>query len=156
MKRGFTLIEMAVVLFIVALVAPALMTYLTATLANAQNSAVKTNMTTIQNGIAWSAMQSRVCVPPSVSPCNAATYTYTLPAVGSTIQSMGFSAQVATDPWGNPYIYTAKNPVINPGLAPGVVAFTITSNGPDGVAATPDDRLLTVFVLDLESVFAKF
>ena len=76
------------------------------------------------------------------------TYQYPLPATASV------PASVANDPWGNPITYTRVTPIVNssPSVA---IAYTLSSNGPDGTASTADDFSTSVSVAELQNTFSK-
>jgi len=155
-QGGFSLIEMAVVLLIAGMLAVAAMQFTGSIILNAQNSLIRSNFETLKGGIVWKTVQTRMCVPPAAEPCNATTFTYTLPPATQTFSAMGFNQQSANDPWGKPYAYSITTQVITPNVMPGNVAFAIASSGPDGVADNMDDIKLTVYVIELQSMFAKF
>lgn len=163
-SRGFTLIEIAIVLLIIAALGGLAAQAMTSVMMNARYAAIRTNFEAIKGAIIWNVVQTRVCALPAVPPCNPATYTYTFPASGTALAAMGFAVQTANDPWGQPYRYTSTvmpqpavlAPPPPPGLAPGAEVFTLTSLGPDGILGNADDVSQSVYVIEVQGMLAKF
>lgn len=155
MKKGFTLIEMSIVLFVMSIIAVGAMQLATGVVLNSKYTVIHQNFDTLKGGIVWNSVKARTCAP-AAQPCNATTYSYPLPAAGSTFTAMGFGPLVAKDPWGRDYAYAVTTPLISPASLPTDVAFTMTSAGIDGVMGTVDDLKQPILVSELQALFSRF
>ena len=145
--KGFTLIEMAIVIFIFGLLSVGGLRVLETMVSNHQVSLMRANVDVIRTGIAWNSVKDRTCEAPS---CNATQYTYTLPA-----NLDGFPRDILTDPWGQPTKYTPITVQIDQATPFGSAAFTVTSSGPDTQFGTVDDFVTSVSVGELKSIFIR-
>lgn len=78
-------------------------------------------------------------------------YQYPLPP---SLASISVPASVATDPWGNSIAYNRVTPIVNSSPS-AAIAYTLSSNGPDGTASTADDFSTSVSVAELQNTFSK-
>lgn len=161
--KGFSLIELSVVLLAAGILATVGVQSVTAMVINSRYAQMRGNFETIKGAILWKIVQTRQCLPPQVLPCNAATYTYTLPTSGTTLTAMGFNAQTANDPWGRPYTYVStmipQPATISPPpavLLPGTEVFVIRSFGPDGTGGNADDITQSMYVIELQGALSRF
>ena len=77
------------------------------------------------------------------------SYVYPTPVVLPVLP-----ATTIADPWGNAIVYTQVTPSVNSATNASNVAFTLASNGPDGVVGTADDIVKTIFVAQLKSAYS--
>ena len=79
------------------------------------------------------------------------TYQYPLPP---NLAAISIPASMANDPWGTAISYTRVTTPISsfPSL---LVGYTLAANGPDGIAGTADDIVLSVSVAELQYAFSK-
>lgn len=173
--KGFTLIEIAIVMFIIALLSSAGIQMLTGMVMNGQRSAVRSSMDVIKSEIAFKAFNGRSC---AVAPCTGTQYTYTFPAPATnqvpcavdpiscptgltsvvtkpTLATIGIASTVTTDPWGRPINYNSLTASIDSAAPSGSVVFTLVSAGPDGIFGNQDDFTLAVTVAEVRAMFMR-
>lgn len=126
----------------------------------------------IKGAIVANAVQSRygtlICVAGSclpsgpctgAKPCATTAYTYPLIAPAASPDTvpagLGLSGAIVNDPWGQPMQYALTTSPIAAATNPGLVAFTLTSYGPDNAPGGGDDILLNVYVGELIGVFSR-
>jgi prepilin-type N-terminal cleavage/methylation domain-containing protein len=80
----------------------------------------------------------------------------TLPTANTIPASANLPAVATSDPWGNPIKYAVTTATITPTTAANLVAFTLTSYGPDGAAGTSDDIAMIVYVSEFQALASKF
>lgn len=154
--RGFTIIEMAIVLFIMSIIAVGATQFAVGAALSAKYSVIHQNFDTLKGGIVWNSFKGRACDPAQPQPCNTVSFSYAMPPAGSTFAGMGFGVTLTKDPWGNDYRYTVTTPIVSPASLPGDVAFTMTSAGVDGVFGTVDDLKQQILVSELQALFSRF
>ena len=135
-------------------------------------TAIFTNFNIIKGAITSKAALNRTvvcvtgsCSPPTGScagstPCSATAYTLPLadPAPNTIPTTFGLVAGVTNDPWGKPIQYTVTTSFISPSppTSSGLVAYTLRSYGPDGVANNVDDIYTTIYVGELLAQLSKY
>lgn len=116
-------------------------------------AALNANFNSIKNAI----MLRLINAPSTAGP---PLWIYDLPANSnvSAIPALGLPVTVTNDPWGNPIRFTqVTSPINSPGTAPSAIAFTLTSDGPDGPTGTAADNIaLDVLVGEFQTLAAKF
>ena len=141
--QGFTLIEIALGMVVLAIVFGGMVTLVTAAIANQQNTVLNRafedakstavlaalngrGTSTTCAGPAGSCAPSGGCVDPS--PCAVTTASYPIPASVVTLR----------DPWGQQIVYVQNTTIVTAFTAPSTIVFTLTSLGPDGVPGSDD------------------
>jgi prepilin-type N-terminal cleavage/methylation domain-containing protein len=143
--RGFTLIEIAVVLFISALVLGSAATMINSLMMNYYHSSLNTTFSSMQATATAFAVNKRIGW--------AGSWKYDLPTTSEFAVLLASGQK--TDPWGTAIVY-ARNGAINPvgsSTPSSSWAITLTSYGPNKMPGGNDDIVRTVYVADLKSIF---
>lgn len=159
-NRGFTLIEISIVLLIIGIVMSGFLMIATASIANRHTADLNTALEAAKVTAVLTAINNkevaRICVSgplgcddtgctasPS-SPC--ATY--------SSLYNVPSTIPAANDPWGRPLSYTRQQPTVTSSLSPTAPVFTVTSFGADGLIGS-DDISRTVTASEFISIVTK-
>ena len=145
--RGFSMIELAIVIFIAGLFFAGLMNILQAAITSRQNAILNEAIETTKTTAILTAFNSRsfsgscyigLCSPTGpcggLTPCYVSMSSYTIPA----------TIAVQKDNWGNDLTYTQLVATVTGATVPATNVFRVTSRGPDATAGTADDVTFTV------------
>ena len=119
-RRGFTLIEIMVVVVILGLLAALVVPRIGPQVAEAQRTAARTQISSIEQALEMYNMHNGF-YPTTQQGLEALVKAPTTSPVPKRYQAGGYLQKVPEDPWGNPYIYRNQNGHIQ-----------IISTGPDG------------------------
>lgn len=87
---------------------------------------------------------------------NAGSYSYPVANVVNVANLIQVPQSSRTDPWGNQYTFTPVTGAITAATQSSLTAYTLTSNGADGLFATDTDNVvITVTVNELQDAFSK-
>jgi general secretion pathway protein G len=129
-RRGFTLMEMIIVLTIIALLVALAMNTLTGVGDTAKEEAAAANVTAFKTAL-YSYQLESGSLPTTEQGLTALWVKPTVEPVPARWHAM-FSEEQSTDPWGHPYQYRYPGKH-NPD------SFDVFSLGPDGLPETADD-----------------
>jgi prepilin-type N-terminal cleavage/methylation domain-containing protein len=110
------------------------------------NAELMQNFNEISGAIVTQATRNRAGIP--------GNNVYPLPAPPAA--ALVLPANVLVDPWGRNIIYTRMIGSISTMTAPNLLAYTLSSLGPDGIVGGNDDITSTVFVSDLQYKFSTY
>lgn len=149
-NRGFTLIEIALVLLVGGIVLSGLLSLLSTATANRQTQiqqeamdSVKTDAilqavngkttTGVCGGSGCTGLLNSIDCPSPIGSCRMLVSTYPVPTTVTAVN----------DYWGNPLVYTRVTATVTYITPPTTVIFTVTSRGADTIASA-DDTVSTV------------
>lgn len=148
-NRGFTLIELALVLFVGGLVMSGLLNLLQTAIANRQTQIQEEAVETVKATAILTSINNRtvtgVCAgsgcglihalecPLPLGSCRVTQVTYAVPA----------AVAVTKDYWGNNLVYARVTASVTYTTPPATVIFTVTSRGADAVTSA-DDQVTSV------------
>lgn len=153
MNKGFSLVEMALVLLVGTIVLSGLMPLLQTMMTTRQNQIQTEAVESAKTTAILSAINAKTvatqCVPGTCSglvttvdcaltiataPCSVVVYTYPIPA----------TITAAKDFWGNDMTYTRNTNTVTYTTPPATTVFTLVSKGSDTIAGNSDDLTYAV------------
>ncbi|MFT4937311.1 MAG: general secretion pathway protein G [Paraglaciecola sp.] len=128
-QRGFTLIEVMVVLLIIGIMASMIAPQILGSQEEAQLKKAAVDIQSLESALEMYKLKNNN-FPTSEQGLEALVTMPTIDPIPRNYQEGGFIKRLPNDPWGNPY------QLISPGELGVIDIFT---NGPDGEAGTDDD-----------------
>jgi prepilin-type N-terminal cleavage/methylation domain-containing protein len=149
-NKGFTLIEVALVLLVGGIVMSGFLNLLTTATANRQTAVQREAVDTVKANAILQAVNAKtttsVCggsgctgllntldCPLPLGSCRMLVSTYAVPATTTAVN----------DFWGNPLVYTRVTASVTSTTPPATVVFTVTSRGSDAIVSA-DDQVTSV------------
>jgi general secretion pathway protein G len=120
-RRGYTLLEIVVVVFIIGLLATLIAPRILGRTDDAQRAKAVADMKSIEQALNLYRLDTG-SFPSTTQGLEALVKKPETPPIPKTWNPNGYLDHVPTDPWGNPYIYVADG-----------ARFMLRSNGADGV-----------------------